>query len=516
MPTSIGRSRILSGLDATVSPADAAARSRPTSLAWRRQTWLHAALTVLDIVGNALCCSLVAWAITWLSAIGNPFVGQSPAAQSYRTFALSTFISSQLFYCAIGTGIQAAMLRSLHFRDAPERCATLWRCVWRVWRRASPFYLVSLVLLLGVEFALSTPSLRHLRPYRLDVYLGWSTCFVYTVGLGLVGRFVFKNETVEGQRSVVQVLRAMPAQAPPAMLVAGKTASFWSAWRRVVVVRVPIFAVGLGTVLYVHVLSSQRFDDEVKLVGLIMGSVFLKHLVQRLAKRFMLQTDVKSIRTMVIAVGPPTVLIDTQLRVILQRVDDTHITMRGAALMALLELAIRLVKARHTRHILLEAQAASVGGTTARALALASTSTATQTNKHLYVTRLLAFRAAALVADMSAEYIAMGCASAILFFYWNHDKYQLAETSTTPVPHSASATNRWDASQTLVFVAQAVVEIVVDVFSCSVEVSHGVTFDVVRQDRVYVALVFIATAIGSVIVTATTYLRAPPSSSSSP
>ncbi|GLE01406.1 hypothetical protein PINS_up010236 [Pythium insidiosum] len=503
------RLRVLSSLEVAVVPIGDSLVA-PKALARRRQTWLTASLTVLDILANAVCCSLIAWGVAWLSAIGNPFSRQSPAQQSYRTFAMATYVSNQLFYCAIGTGIQAAMLRALHFCDDPAaRPATLLRCVWRIMRRALPFYLVSLALIVSVAYILSDARLRHLRSYRLDVYLGWTTCFVYTVGLGLAGRFVFKNETLEGQRTRRRHVHQAGSTPTAAAVVVQTTcrASLWDGWQRVVVVRAPILAVGLGTVLYVHVLSAQTFETEPKMIALIVGSIALKHVMQHVAKRVMLTSDVKSIRTMVIAVGPPTVLIDTQLRVILQRVNDTHITLRGAALMALLELSMRLAKARGTRRVLLLQ--------TQRSSRIrpepppSASSSSLQSDQQLYIARLLAFRAAALVADMSAEYIAMGCASAILFFCWHHDKYRLGEAlGASSDSHSdASTTAAWDTSQTLVFLAQAGVEIVVDVFSCGVEIAHGVTFGVVRQERVYVALVFIATAIGSIIVTATTFLR---------
>ncbi|KAJ0392011.1 hypothetical protein ATCC90586_011856 [Pythium insidiosum] len=40
-----------------------------------------------------------------------------------------------------------------------------------------------------------------------------------------------------------------------------------------------------------------------------------------------------------------------------------------------------------------------------------------------YGAKLLAYRSAELYADMSAEYIAMGCSSAILYFCWDHPHY---------------------------------------------------------------------------------------------
>ncbi|GLE01437.1 hypothetical protein PINS_up010267 [Pythium insidiosum] len=552
----------------------------------RRQTWQHAIATVAVVLRNALLSAVAALVTTWSCSRGNVVSRRSLAAQSYGEFLLATLLSGHFCFCVVATLTQSTLLLRLRFvastarskRRRPERFtnnssvaasapATLVGAVRRVARRSVGFYLLSLAVLVGITVACNASALpRRVREYKLEAYVGWLCCFAYTIGVGLAGRFVYKNETVEGRTStaistgVVAVRRldanhkarptikkkpklttatAAATVAPLPMQMPAPTASvsvrvlarsptlwqrstrFWHAWWHVVEARAPILLVGCVTLAYVQALSTRSISRNSEVLALVVSNVALKLLIQRLARRVLLPRDVKTIRTMVIAVGPPIALVDTQLRVILQRANSTQLTVVGTALLALLEVAVRAAKALATRRQLQRdwqgAEQEQPPSTQHSAVHDGEQEREPEREHEreapLRATaKLLAFRSAELYADMVAEYIAMGCATSILLVYWNHPKYRLAEgvvVAGGPRPSETTATTatQWSDAQTAALVLQVLVEIAVDTLSCSLEISCGVSFDGVREQRVYLAFVFVATAVGNVLISAVVFLR---------
>lgn len=96
--------------------------------------------------------------------------------------------------------------------------------------------------------------------------------------------------------------------------------------------------------VYVHIASRYRFEKPTQLLAFTLESLVLKLVVQEVAKIGMLRRKIKDVRTMFFAVGLPTVLIDTQVRIALQRVQSTQLTLSGTFGMALLEIATRIAK----------------------------------------------------------------------------------------------------------------------------------------------------------------------------
>ncbi|GLE01409.1 hypothetical protein PINS_up010239 [Pythium insidiosum] len=84
----------------------------------------------------------------------------------------------------------------------------------------------------------------------------------------------------------------------------------------------------------------------------MIGNFLMKILIQSVSKHVLLRNNVKNIRTMFLTVGVPTVLIDTQLRVVLQRAYSSKLTVAGTIVMAAIEIIARISKAvMSSRHI---------------------------------------------------------------------------------------------------------------------------------------------------------------------
>uniref|UniRef100_H3HDC4 Uncharacterized protein n=1 Tax=Phytophthora ramorum TaxID=164328 RepID=H3HDC4_PHYRM len=106
-------------------------------------------------------------------------------------------------------------------------------------------------------------------------------------------------------------------------------------------------------------------DRESELMAFAIGSIVLKLTLQEVAKRYLLSTkDPLPRRMMIILVSTPTILVDTQVRMLLMRLQDVKFSVLGSAMLAIAEIS----------------------------------------------------------------YMAMGCSYAIMFFFWNHPQYQFIES----------------------------------------------------------------------------------------
>ncbi|GLE01431.1 hypothetical protein PINS_up010261 [Pythium insidiosum] len=466
----------------------------------------HASISVVVVIRNALISVACAWFIMWWGSLGGAFLrGRSVSQQSYDELYLWTLLWLQFFFCAAGTVMQATLLLRTHFVDRPGRPTTLRICCWRILRHSFPVYALVVIAVYGTTVGLSRViNQRSVRALKIEFYVGGSLTFAYWVCLELVGRYVFKRETVEGRARVAQQQQQqqqvmvgtdsttviVPVVAAVAVSPAASL-SRWKGWRSVLWKRTPVAFSVIAAAIYIQVLSSQRIHNETELVALMAGNMLLKFVIQHVTKRAALRTGVQNIRTMLLTVSFPTVLIDTQLRVLLQRVSSTTLTIKGTVLMAAIEIALRLHKALAMRRRL-------------RAIANRTEGRAkTDSTSDVVVglrDKLLAYRSAELFADMAAEYIAIGCAVGILLCYWEHPKYRLGEVE-------GRVTSHWNRQQTVTLLAQGAMEIAVDVLSSTFEVTQGITFHAVRRQGAYVVLLFVATAVANTTVTSVVYMR---------
>ncbi|KAJ0400424.1 hypothetical protein P43SY_001702 [Pythium insidiosum] len=469
----------------------------------QRAVWVHALVTIGLVLQKAVVAVSVTWCIAFVYSRGDIFRGVPVAQQSYDTFILALLLWTQFMYCAIGSVTQAALLRNLHFHARPEVPASIAWCYWRIVRRSFGFYLIAVALLLAATWVFSRQSVPlAIRQYKPELYCCWAANYVYTVGLGLVGQHVFKTETIEGQRRMASASSAQDTRlvssvsvAPTGNTVAPMAPRFGRGWWRMTVVRAPMLLSVTLAAVYVQVLQSFVTVDSAKSVlALVLCNFFGKLIIQAAAKRSMLRPSVKHVRTMFLAVVLPTVLMDTQLRVVVQRVNSTQLTVTGTVVMSLLEMTIRLTKAVMLRRQIRRLERHRPGQLTQSEARQPSLALARRKIK------LLAFRSAELYADMSAEYIAMGCSMTIFYFYWDHPKYRLGGTA-------ADGVSAWSSQQTLVLVLQVAAEIAVDLVACLVEIAHGLTFHALRQQSVYLATLSASMAVCNITVSALVYLR---------
>ncbi|KAG2963888.1 hypothetical protein PC120_g27464, partial [Phytophthora cactorum] len=191
----------------------------------------------------------------------------------------------------------------------------------------------------------------------------------------------------------------------------------------------------------------------------------MKLAIQETAKHYILKKKIRGIRTMCLLVGLPTVLIDTQSRIVLLGTQTNSFLVVGTFAMAVAELSLRAGKAAYVARSIrrratdleeklqeLSAQNEQSEGTSAPALKL---------EFDLWKRQIVSYHTAELTADMYAEYIAIGCSQSIIFWWSGHPFYPALQLETGG-GMSPGDTEKWRFNQVAMLGFQFIVEIFVD------------------------------------------------------
>ncbi|KAJ8569542.1 hypothetical protein ON010_g5720 [Phytophthora cinnamomi] len=232
---------------------------------------------------------------------------------------------------------------------------------------------------------------------------------------------------------------------------------------------------------------------------------------------------------MCVLVGVPTVLIDTQTRIILLATNNTKTAVAGAIGMALIEISLRSGKAalvmweirrhnvaigRKTEYVLQGRAILEVFKHQASKNVLPSATTAPrpsmstrQNDFEMWRRQVHTFHTAEVNADMYAEYISIGCAASISFFYGNHPHYPLLRQATTTYTGIAKSDNvSWRVNQLKMLSFQIGVEVIVDYISTVMEIAIGIELDQVKNLGSFLGALFMVTAVMNITISIGFYL----------
>ncbi|KAH7463565.1 hypothetical protein KRP22_008225 [Phytophthora ramorum] len=108
---------------------------------------------------------------------------------------------------------------------------------------------------------------------------------------------------------------------------------------------------------------------------------------------------------------------------------------------------------------------------------------------------MMALHAAEVYTDMNAEYIAMGCSYAILFFFGSHTRFNLGDQ--TGASYSIFP---------VTIALQVGIELVVDFGSSVFEIRLGIDFESFNEDGAYLAFFMMVIAITNIHISSGIYL----------
>ncbi|GAB9477454.1 hypothetical protein Gpo141_00014530, partial [Globisporangium polare] len=299
---------------------------------FKRALW--AMLVMLRNVFIGVGCALLT---NYLCSIGT-LSTRPPKEQSYTRFLAATVFWTHFFFCWVVFLIQGSLLVGQHFLVNPEAPATFLFCLRMLYNKTYISYCGSLVLLMATTYGVGRLLPLELREYKLEFYLGCVSGHVYTTNAIMSTRRIFQLQTVEG-------LVHLKRDAAEAKTLVERLQYFSAVFVKCSALALTVAFAG-GFVHVVHHYSIASFAESSAFVA---GCAALKFLIQEVMKMCVFSKKHKDIRTMWIAIGVLTVLIDTQVRIALQRSGSLEITLIGFGYMALAECVMRAIKVALTK-----------------------------------------------------------------------------------------------------------------------------------------------------------------------
>lgn len=247
--------------------------------------------------------------------------------------------------------------------------------------------------------------------------------------------------------------------------------------------------------VYAHVLSSIgsiRTFAQVFMITMI--SLAFKLAAQEVAKTYTLKRKAGSTRMMVMMAAIPTVLIDTQVRLIILRAQSVTGTLVSTIGMAVLEISSRMLRTLYIRWVFRKPRRVlpipptdnlPPTTTTTRIRSVGRQLTKEASEFTVWRERLYHYHATELTADVYAEYLAIGCSSGVMIIFGSHPKFDLGIGSSEAAPSAIK----------LQLMVQVAVEARVDLASCFLEIAAGVKFAFPRSERGLDLVVFVTLAI---------------------
>jgi hypothetical protein len=427
--------------DLLVRPGDNKLQHTSSHLRLQLQ-WSSAYKMQLLVMRNAVLCCVCAVMANGAFYIGNPFAFKSSVDQSLPEFTMAMLVWMAISYAVIMVVAHVPSLTTQRFLECPEVKPSHWFCAKKLMKRSRLAFTATLVGMVAVGLLVQHTSLmvEHFR-YRMHFYLAIVNNLTFTAGLTLAVRRTYYEETYQGRdrRCAVSNLSEPRANSPrvqrPHPPPKHRSPSFW----REYVNQLPNALIIALAGAYVHaVLTSwQRIMGQASVMLFTAFGVILKLTLQEVARWYVLKKKIRSVRTMCMLVCVPTVLIDTQSRIVLLGTQANSFLVVGTFGMAVAELCLRATKAAFVvwttrrRARALEDKLQQISNATrlpeGSTRPLLPSAASVKLEFELWKRQTISYHTAELTADMYAEYIAMGCSQSIVFWWVGHPLYPVLQ-----------------------------------------------------------------------------------------
>jgi hypothetical protein len=503
----------------------------------KTSAWRGALKIQTIVLRNALGSIACACVPNAFYAFGNIFSGESYLHQSRGELIVANSVWAAIAFCSVVLLSFLPLLLSLRFLQAPDRRPTVWFCLKRLGRATLVYFVgaVAAMFAFGCLAAYLANVQSGSYKYKLESYADNLSLLGYFTGITRGVKKIYYEETCQGRdrllkkqlkggksahisthKSASKLPESTTFEAKPRY----RTPTFWKAYLR----NLPSATPPLLATAFVHILSRMRILDHGNgmLTGFVIGSILFKLSIQELAKHYVLKRHVRSTRVMCVLVGVPTVLIDTQTRIILLASKSTRTAVVGALGMAIIEVFLRVGKAKFVKWsisqretILSRAKNSSFRQSSLRDILKQGIKailvppnrpsvSALHVEFEMWRRQVQAFHTAELNADMYAEYVAIGCSISIIFFFGNHPHYSLLRQSKEG--EAELEVEAWRVNQLGVLGLHVAVEIVVDYVSIVLEMMVGIEFEHTNNLGSFLAALFMVTAVMNITISIGVYL----------
>lgn len=495
--------------------------------------------TIVEIVGNVVVCTLVAWFASYIWSLGCAFVGSSVKTQTRVSFLAGALATSHVISVVMAVITQTFVLCSVHAASGHAHPPSMMFYALRLAVESRTMVVVTLLLYVALPYALSLAP-ATVQACKLEFYI---TCLIghfFNTTVGISTRRIIKENIARAQQAATSREQPCEPESPASALQLQRRSSRARCARRpissVVLARARwsiryakvyarMFTVDLSLIttgLYVHLAIHFRvLADSTGLFLFVVGSLALKILSQEGAKLVLLRKNVSDIRAMCVAVGLPPIIIDTQVRVVLQYAQSTTATAFGILGLGGIEIAMRVGKLlwlkaqirRRTKVHLTSVAPQPAGDDNDRKLGQKRPTPVRVNMVTSWERRVWKMYTAELYTDMSAEYIAIGCSTCFLYFFGTHPKYMLSRTLSAVASDSTATDAAVDYASVSDWHSvlrslggQLAVEMLVDFLSAVVEINAGTDFEQLSAYRGFVLAFLAHAAIASTQISGIMYL----------
>ncbi|KAG3030185.1 hypothetical protein PC128_g575 [Phytophthora cactorum] len=525
--------------------------------------------TLVLVLRNSLLCIAVGWLFGYCFTVGNLFSGLPPGEQSYADFSAANIAWFYGVFSLCMVVLMATKLLPEQFvvgkvvtAGTTPRRLNIFQCTMKLLGRIIPHLVLSSIIVVGGDFVMYSMVSESWHRFKPCVYIATFWGFYVMAIADVFVRQIYQTETVRGLVALqVQASKLNPREPSCYMNLSRHQPRYRQIWMpslrrfsKVYARNLPVMFFAIISIVYVHVMSQfVALQGQWEILGFASTSIALKLALQEFAKALMIAARKPvSRRAMVTLVATPTILVDTQVRMLLLRQSSTNVSVVGSVLLAGFEIVVRAVKSfvvqRKTRgppipvdisrrwssfvnapfrlastsqikplQVLPVSRTASsklVRNGTAVRLSRSETARQSKAQREAEQRRLKhrILHAAEIYSDMYAEYIAIGCSYAILFFYRDHPQFQFrllpGSSLLSKTSDSIEATNTQQNRQLGQLGAlQMGTEIIVDFLACVLEAAEGVEFKSFDQNDSFLVYFLAVLAFSNVAISAGLYMR---------
>ncbi|GMF11574.1 unnamed protein product [Phytophthora lilii] len=483
--------------------------------------WRPAARMPLLVFRNFVGCAIAAVIVNGCYYMGNIFSFKPSVEQSRSEFLMATMVWTAVLHALMMIIAHLPFLTAQQFVGLPDGTKpSLWFCTKKLVKGSRSYFAASLVSMIVVALIVQHTSLMHENfKYKLHFYLGNLCNLTFTTGITIAVRKIYREDTYQGRdrrkisgetsepRNMEPQAVASPSRRP--YLNNHYKPSFW----REYVAKFPNALLIAWSGGFVHVVSWYRILDQETIVIMLLaaGGVIIKLALQEGARQYVLKNRIRSVRTMCVLVGVPTVLIDTQSRIVLLGTQTNTFLVAGTFVMAVAEICLRAGKAAfiawtiRCRAQALEQKLLDLSANSDRSGDGASSPTSLKLEFELWRRQVLSYHTAELTADMYAEYIAISCSQSIVFWLVGHPLYPALRQEAGSGMYDI-ATARWRFNQVAMLGFQFLVEIFVDYVCVVMEMAAGIDFNRIESLSAFLGVLFMMIAALNINISSALYL----------
>ncbi|KAG7377576.1 hypothetical protein PHYPSEUDO_011428 [Phytophthora pseudosyringae] len=461
---------------------------------WTRSSrlWCKAAKLVLNVMRPACSSGPLTWLLTFTFTLGNIFTGKPPADQSDADLLCMTTMVATSCHCITVLAPYALSLQKFSHLDGTPW--TLFQLVTRLTKKVWCFYFAVHVLAIGATYAIVSAAHDFSAVFKTHLYLSCMWNSLYRAAVDEASRFVYQRETMEGDR------RGYVNNAP-----------HWKRYCQAVGRATNFTVIAIVAASLVHICSVlDLLQSNFATLKFSIGSVALKSIVLTITKWLALKRGGTHLRKIYVLTAVPTVLINTQVRLVLLRNGKSGSSLRSFLELGMLEPSMRMTKVWHLRRTMghqkrvqgnRRGETKPVAAVQAGVRRVSTILPLSKSSEHRLVRSatifdarqsLLHFHAAESHAEMCSEYIAIICSTSIFFFLQHHPRFGW---------HNEKESDLVEWEETLLAgVWQVGIEVVVDFICCVFELANGIPLHAAERLGGFLTAVFTSSALVSVSI----------------